>query len=63
MGKWMYRSEYSFPQQKFEASVQLYVPVAPSPEKRPRYPLYRRLGGPQNRFGRIGEEKNLADKK
>jgi hypothetical protein len=27
---------------------------------RPRYPLARRLGGPQSRSGRRGEEKNLA---
>jgi hypothetical protein len=27
---------------------------------RPRYPLYRRLGGPQSRSERHGEEKNLA---
>jgi hypothetical protein len=27
--------------------------------KRPRYPLERRLGGPQSRFERRGEEKNL----
>jgi hypothetical protein len=27
---------------------------------RPRYPLDRRLGGPQSRYGRCGEEKNLA---
>jgi hypothetical protein len=27
--------------------------------KRPRYPLDRRLGGPQSRSGRCGEEKNL----
>jgi hypothetical protein len=26
----------------------------------PQYPLDRRLGGPQFRFGRCGEEKNLA---
>jgi hypothetical protein len=28
--------------------------------KRPRYPLDRRLGGPQNRSERRGEEKNFA---
>jgi hypothetical protein len=26
----------------------------------PRYPLDKRLGGPQNKPGRCGEEKNLA---
>jgi hypothetical protein len=29
--------------------------------KEPRYPLDRRLGGPQSRSGRRGEEKNLED--
>jgi hypothetical protein len=28
--------------------------------KSPRYPLDRKLGGPQSRSGRCGEEKNLA---
>jgi hypothetical protein len=28
--------------------------------KRPQYPLDRRLGGPQSRFARYGEGKNLA---
>jgi hypothetical protein len=28
--------------------------------KDPRYPLHRRLGGPQSRSGRFGEEQNLA---
>jgi hypothetical protein len=28
--------------------------------KSPRYPLDRRLGGPQSRYGRCGEEENLA---
>jgi hypothetical protein len=32
---------------------QLHAPAALPPEKRPRYPLYRRLGGPQGRSGRM----------
>jgi hypothetical protein len=28
--------------------------------KSPRYPLVRQLGGPQNRYGRCGEQKRLA---
>jgi len=28
-------------------------------KKEPRYPLKRRLGGPQSRSGHFGEEKNL----
>jgi hypothetical protein len=33
-------------------------PAALSQGKSPRYPLDRRLGGPQGRSGRGGEEKN-----
>jgi hypothetical protein len=36
---------------------QLHVPAALHPRKVPRYPLYRRLGGPKNRSARRGEEK------
>jgi hypothetical protein len=31
-----------------------------TPEKEPRYPSDRRLGGPQSRSGRLGKEKILA---
>jgi hypothetical protein len=41
-------------------SGQLHAPAALLRGKNPRYPLGRRLGGPQNRSGRRGEEKNLA---
>jgi hypothetical protein len=34
-------------------------PAALSPAKELRYPLDRRLGGPQSRSARCGEEKNL----
>jgi len=34
------------------------LPAALTPGKGPWYPLKRRLGGPQNRFGRTGEENN-----
>jgi hypothetical protein len=40
-----------------EGSGQLHTPAALPPGKRPRYPLERRLGGPQNRSGRRVEEK------
>jgi hypothetical protein len=30
-----------------------------TPGKEPRYPLERKLGGPQSRSGRCGAEKNL----
>jgi hypothetical protein len=31
--------------------------------KSPWYPSYRRLGGPQSHYGRVGEEKNFQPKK
>jgi hypothetical protein len=40
-----------------EVSGQLHAPAALPPGKRPRYPFYRRLGGPQSRSGRYGEVK------
>jgi hypothetical protein len=42
-----------------EVSGQLHAPAALPPGKSPRYPLDRRLGGPQSRSGRFGEEKIL----
>jgi hypothetical protein len=41
-----------------EVSGQLHAPAALPQGKSPRYPLDRRLGGPQSRSGRGGEEKN-----
>jgi hypothetical protein len=38
-------------------SGQLHDPAALLPGKQPRYPLDRRLGGPQSWSGRGGEEK------
>jgi hypothetical protein len=38
---------------------QLHAPAALPPGKEPRFSLDRRLGGPQNRSGRLGEEKIL----
>jgi hypothetical protein len=40
-----------------EVSGQLHAPTA-FPQWNPWYPLDRRLGGPQSRSGRGGEEKN-----
>jgi hypothetical protein len=40
-----------------EVSGQLHAPAALPPEKSPRYPFYRRLGGPQSRSGRYEELK------
>jgi hypothetical protein len=41
-------------------SGQLHVPAALLQGKEPHFPLDRRLGGPQSRSGRCGEEKNLT---
>jgi len=41
-----------------EVSGQLHAPAALSPGNSPRYPLDRRMGGPQSRPGRGGQDKN-----
>jgi hypothetical protein len=41
-----------------EVSGQIHAPAALPQGKNPWYPLDRRLGGPQSRSGRDGEEKN-----
>jgi hypothetical protein len=41
-------------------SGQLHAPATSAPERSPRYPLTRRLGGPQSRSGRRGED-NILD--
>jgi hypothetical protein len=41
-----------------EVNDQLHAPAALPPRKEPRYPLARKMGGPQSRSGRGGEEKN-----
>jgi hypothetical protein len=43
-----------------EVNGQIHAPVALSRGSGPRYQLYRRLGGPQSRSGRCGEEKKFA---
>jgi hypothetical protein len=42
-----------------ELSGQLQAPAALLRGYNPRYPLYKRMDGPQSRFERYGEEKNL----
>jgi hypothetical protein len=42
-----------------EVSGQLHAPTALTPGKCSRYQLDRRLGGPQSRYTRCGEEKNV----
>jgi hypothetical protein len=41
-----------------EVSRRVHAPAALSPGKESWHPLDRRLGGPQSRSGRVGEEKN-----
>jgi hypothetical protein len=41
-----------------EVGGQLHAPAALPTGKEPLVPINRRLGGPQNRSGRGGEEKN-----
>jgi hypothetical protein len=57
-GEWSYRSTILDLGTRWSGSFrpQLLYPQG----KSPRYPLDRRLGGPQSRSGRYGEEKNLA---
>jgi hypothetical protein len=47
MGEWMYRPTIYWSRHYFELSSQLHAPPL-----YPRYPLGRRLGGPQSRSGR-----------
>jgi hypothetical protein len=56
MGKWMYRSTFSWPGHWLEVSGHLHVPATLLPAKEPWYPLGRKLGGPQSWSGRCGEE-------
>jgi hypothetical protein len=55
MGECMCRPTFTWHWHKLEVSDQLYARG-----NSPRYPLDRRLGGPQNRSWRHGEEKFLA---
>jgi hypothetical protein len=57
--KWMYRSTFSWYQHLLEVSGQLHAPAALPRGRNPQYPLDLRLGGPQSRSGRYGEEKIL----
>jgi hypothetical protein len=54
----------SIKMKELEKLCQLYLSFTPRPfhsrRKSPRYSFDRRLGGPQNRPGRCGEEKHLA---
>jgi hypothetical protein len=48
-----------WPRHYMEVSGQLHGPAALPQGKSPWYPLDRKLGSPQNRSGRGGEEKNF----
>jgi hypothetical protein len=50
---------HSEPRHWMRVSGQHHTPTALYPRgKEPRYPLYRRLGGPQSRSGRTDQRKN-----
>jgi hypothetical protein len=59
MGKWLYRSTFSWPRHKLEVSGQLHAPAALPPGKDPPVPLDRTLDEAQNWSGRRGEEEVL----
>jgi hypothetical protein len=52
-------NRYGGPLDEMEVSGQLHTPAHFPPGKSPRYPLDRRLGGPQSRPGRLEEEQIL----
>jgi hypothetical protein len=56
----MYRSTFSWPRHWLEVSGQFHASAALPLGKSPRYPLDRRLGGPQSRSGRRGVVTILA---
>jgi hypothetical protein len=59
MGEWRYSSTFLDLGTRWRRMVTFtHMPLYP-PGKCPRYPLDRSLGGPQNRFGRCGEKKNI----
>jgi hypothetical protein len=57
-GEWIYRFTLSWPRHYLWVISFTPLPLYPR-GKSPRYPLDRRLGGPQSRSGRRGEEKIL----
>jgi hypothetical protein len=58
-GVWRYSSTHSRPRHQMEVSCQLHAPSSLPPGKTPKYPLDRKLGGPQSRSGRgPGRESN-----
>jgi hypothetical protein len=60
IGEWRYSSTHSSTSALDGGEWSASSPGRFTPKERaPRYPLDRRLGGPQSRYGRGGEEKNL----
>jgi hypothetical protein len=57
LGKWRYGSTHSWSRHQMEVSGQLHDTAALFQGKSPRYPLDRRLGGPQSCSGRGVEKK------
>jgi hypothetical protein len=58
IGEWRYSSTHSLTSALDGGKWSTLRPPALPPGKSPRYPLDRRLGGPQSWSGRGGEEKN-----
>jgi hypothetical protein len=50
----IYELHHSGSRRYMEVSGQIHAPAALPQGKSPRYPLYKRLGGPQSRSGRHG---------
>jgi hypothetical protein len=52
---------HAFLTSAIDGGGQRHALAALPPGKRPRYPLEKRLGGPQSLPGRYGEQKNLVN--
>jgi hypothetical protein len=60
MGKWRYSSTILDLGNRWEWVVSFTLQPLYPRGNRPRYPLARRVGGPQSRFGRFGDESSLT---
>jgi hypothetical protein len=60
MGEWVYRCTFRDLRTRWRLVIS-FTPLPLYPQgKSLRYPLYRKLGGPQSQSGRYGEENNLT---
>jgi hypothetical protein len=59
VGEWRYNPTHSLTSAADRGEGSSSRPGRFTPRREPRYPLNRRLGGPQSRSGNLGEEKNL----